>query len=184
MKRKRKRQQRPMTFGEYCILHTHGAILNHNEVMASAPKPRRLCGRYLPESLDNMTMGMLTEVMMIKEDAKLLTAIYNISIPELETEWAQDVIGTLRWTIEELKRITTLFSQMERELTADEIMAGAEQMKGDIFTTIDWYARRMGISDHDEVLRVPWVTIWRCAKDDRDREEYRQRLHNIQIKKR
>lgn len=182
---KKRIRQRLMTFGEYCTLYANGAIANHAELMMSAPKPQRLCGRYLPKSLDNMTMGTLAEVMNVKEDTKLLTTIYNVTTSELMTEWAIDVIGTLRWTAEELKRITDLFSQLERELTADEIMAGAEQMKGDIFTTADWFFRYSnGKYTHDEVMRVPWIIVWRCARDSQQREEYRQRLHNIQNKRR
>ena len=182
---KKRIQQRQMTFGEYCTLYANGAIQNHAEIMASAPKPRRLCGRYLPESLDTMTMGKLAEVMKVKEDTKLLTTIYNVTTSELMTEWALDVIGTLRWTADELKRITELFSQLERELTADEIMAGAEQLKGDIFTTINWFFRYCnGKYSHDEVLKVPWIVVWRCARDHQQTEEYRQRLHNIQHQRR
>lgn len=182
---KRRIKQRQMTFGEYCTLYANGAVKNHAEIMATAPKPRILCGRYLPDSLDTMTMGTLAEVMNIKEEIKLLTTIYNVTASELRTEWAQDVIGTLRWTADELKRITELFSQLERELTADEIMAGAEQMKGDIFTTMDWFMRYSnGRYSHDEVTKVPWIIVWRCARDYQQAEEYRQRLHNIQNQRR
>jgi hypothetical protein len=132
-----------------------------------------------------MTMGTLAEVMKVAEDTKLLTTIYNVTTSELMTEWAQDVIGTLRWTADELSRIGNLFSQLERELTADEIMAGAEQMKGDIFTTVNWYMRYCnGRYSQDEVLKVPWIIVWRCARDYQQTEEYRQRLHNIQNQRR
>lgn len=182
---KKRIRQRLMTFGEYCTLYANGAIANHAELMASAPKPQRLCGRYLPKSLDNMTMGTLAEVMNVKEDTKLLTTIYNVTTSELMTEWAIDVLGTLRWTAEELKRITDLFSQLERELTADEIMAGAEQLKGDIFNTIDWFQDHCnGNLSHNEVLKVPWIVVWRCASDVKEKEEYKQRLHNIQNQRR
>jgi hypothetical protein len=130
-------------------------------------------------------MGTLAEVMKVTEDTKLLTTIYNVTTSELMTEWALDVIGTLRWTAEELKRITDMFSQLERELTADEIMAGAKQLKGDIFNTIDWFQLHCnGNLSHNEVLKVPWIVVWRCASDVKEKEEYRQRLHNIQNQRR
>ena len=180
-----KKKRQPMTYGEYCTLLSHGVIKNHKEIIEAAEKPWKLCGRFMPDSLDMMRMGTLVEVMSGKDDVmKAMTSIYNVTRGELSEERADVVIGAMKWTESQMSRIADLFSRLERELTADEIMAGAEQMKGDIFNTIDWYALRMGISNHDEVLRVPWVTIWRCAKDDRDRDEYKLRLHNIQNQKR
>lgn len=173
----------PMTFGRYCLLHSVGAISNHEEIIATAKKPVRLCGRYLPNDLDRITMGQLVDVLEEKNETKTLTILYNVSQSELEAEWAQNVIGAIKWTSEQLESITALLNALNRDFTADEIMAGAEQMKGDIFSTIDWYALRMGITDHDEVLKVPWIKIWRCAKDDREAAEYKQRLTNIKNQK-
>lgn len=168
-----------LTYGEYCMLYAINAIANHRELTEKMPRPRRLAGRWMPEDLNGMSMGTLVEVLEQKEELKLLSVVYGISTSELEAERAENVIGAIRWTVKQLESITGLFSMLEREYTAEELAAGIETMKGDIFSTIDWYARRMGITDHDEVLKVSWIKIWRCAKDDRDAAEYSRRLQSI-----
>ena len=170
----------PMTFGQYCLLHSIGAISNHEEVIAKAKKPVRLCGRYMPDNLDGMTMGTLAEVLNSKDEIKMLVSIYNLTTSKIQDERADIVIGAIKWTSEQLESITALFKQLERDFTADEIMAGAEQIKGDIFSTINWFVGKSnGRYSHDEALRVPWIIIWRCAKDEQEEREYKQRLTNI-----
>lgn len=180
LSRLKKLKSIPMKYREYCLLYNFGAISNHADVIERAKKPEKMCGRYLPDDLNSMTMGTLVEVLNSKDEVKMLVSIYNLTTSEIQDERADIVIGAIKWTNEQLQSICGLFKQLERDFTADEIMAGAEQMKGDIFSTIDWYARRMCITDHDDVLKTQWIKIWRCAKDDRDRDEYRQRLNNIQ----
>lgn len=189
--RERRRKRRlarlksvPMTFGEYCLLYDCNAIKNHEEMVEKSPKPTTLCGRYMPKDLDNMTMGTLVKVMNDRDDIKMLNAIYNVSQSELQTEWAQNVIGAVRWTTEQLERITELFKSLERDYTTDEILAGFDKRKKDIFATIDWYALRMGITDHDLVLKVPWIVIWKCADEDRKDREYQEAINEIRNKKR
>lgn len=173
-----KARKHRMTFGEYCLLYKHNAISNHEE-QTKQPKPMKLCGRWMPSSLNSVAIGQIVEVLNLKDDIKVLTTLYNVTTGELQDERAEIVIGAINWTAEQLKSIGYMFSALERDLTAEEIMAGAENMKGDIFTTIDWYARRMGYQHHDDVLKVSWITIWRCCKDDRESGEYRQRLQQI-----
>lgn len=178
---RRLRKARPLmlTYADYCLLYSIGAVKNHDELLAGLPKPRQMFGRYLPDDLNSMKMGTLVEIMECRDEMKLLCTIYNVTRSEIMTSEARSVIGLIRWTSEQIKSITALFGALEREYTAEELMAGAETMKGDIFTTIDWYARRMGITNHDDVLRVPWITIWRCARDDGQKEEYKHRLNQI-----
>ena len=189
--RERRRKRRlarlksvPMTFGEYCLLYDCNAIKNHEEMVEKSPKPTTLCGRYMPKDLDNMTMGTLVKVMNDRDDIKMLNAIYNVSQSELQTEWAQNVIGAVRWTAEQLERITELFKSLERDYTTEEILAGLDKRKGDIFATIDWYAKRMNITDHDRVLKTPWIIIWKCAMLDKTAREDQEAINEIRSKKR
>ena len=181
LSRLKKLKSVPMTYGQYCLLYSFGAISNHAEVIERARKPEKLCRRYLPDDLNSMTMGTLVEVLNSKDEVKMLNSIYNLTTNEIQDERADIVIGAIKWTDEQLQSITGLFKQLERDFTADEIMAGAEQMKGDIFSTINWFVKiSNGRYSHDEALRVPWIIIWRCAKDERDEREYRERLKSIQ----
>lgn len=178
-----KKLREPMTYGTYCLLYRHNAIGNHDEIMERVEKPTRLCGQYLPDDLNHITMGALVDVLECEDDIKVLATLYNLTTGQIKDDRATNVLGAIKWTTEQIKSITGLWKQLERDFTVDELMAGADKMKSDIFSTIDWYARRMGISDHDEVLKVSWIKIWRCAKDDRARDEYRERLNNIMNKK-
>jgi len=180
LSRLKKLKSVPMTYGQYCLLYSFGAISNHAEVIERARKPEKLCGRYLPDDLDSMTMGTLAEVLNGKDEIKMLISIYNLTTSEIQDERADIVIGAIKWTSEQHESITRLFKQLERDFTVDEIMAGAEQMKGDIFSTINWFVKiSNGRYSHDEALRVPWIIIWRCAKDEQEEREYKQRLSNI-----
>lgn len=171
--RRRKRRLRrlksiPMTYGQYSLLYSVGAITNHDYIVEHSEKPRRLCGRYMPSDLMHLRMGTLTEVMMCKNEIKMLTTIYNVTESELQTEWAQNVIGAIKWTIEQLESITASFSQLESDIETEK--------KGDIFETIDWYALRMGITNHDDVWKVPCLVVWKCA--EKDQEKWKKQLKN------
>lgn len=169
-KRRKRRLSRlksiPMTFGQYILLYSVGAITNHDYIVEHSEKPRRLCGRYIPSDLMHLRMGTLTEVMMCKEEIKMLTTIYNVTESELQAEWAQNVIGAIKWTIEQLESITASFSQLESGIETEK--------KGDIFETIDWYALRMGITNHDDVWKVPCLVVWKCA--EKDQEKWKKQL--------
>lgn len=153
----------PMTYGQYCLLYSVGAITNHDYIVEHSVKPKLLCGRYMPSDLTHLRMGTFVEVMQCKDEIKLLTTIYNVTQSELQTEWAQNVIGAIKWTIEQLESITESFSQLESDTENDK--------QGNIFSTIDWYAQRMGITNHDDVLKVPCLIIWQCAKEDQEKRK-------------
>ena len=38
----------------------------------------------------------------------------------------------------------------------------------------------MGITDHDEALRTPWIRVWQCRKNDIEEGEYRRRLQQAE----
>lgn len=69
-------------------------------------------------------------------------------------------------TKDELERITKLFKAIEYKPTADEIKAGINTISHGFFGTVDWYARRMGITNHDEVVELKWTRIYECLKID------------------
>jgi len=39
-----------------------------------------------------------------------------------------------------------------------------------LFGLVDYYATRMGITDHEQVESVPWVRVYKCL--DMDAEKY------------
>ena len=44
---------------------------------------------------------------------------------------------------------------------------------------IDWYALRMGITDHEEVMRVPWMRVYQCLSMDNQKQEFEKRLSEV-----
>jgi hypothetical protein len=57
--------------------------------------------------------------------------------------------------------------------------AGIDRLNFGVFGLIDWYARRMGITDHDEVLKVPVLRVYQCLKMDKEQQEYENRLAKV-----
>ena len=47
------------------------------------------------------------------------------------------------------------------------------------FGIADWYARRMGMHNHDDAFSTPWPRIWQCLHNDTEEAEYRKRLGKI-----
>lgn len=171
-----------MTFRTYATLHRLGLIKQESEdELKKAPCPATLCGKPVPKNLNELTMDQLTDLMSINADTELDTfrVILGIDPRQLAKQPAVDVVGTANFFQKELEKITDLFDQLKPHYSKEEREAGIEQLNHGIFGTIDWYARRMGISDHDEVLKVQWIKVWQCAKIDKENNEYDKRYREV-----
>lgn len=166
-----------MTFAEYVMLTHYNAVSNADELYRQ-PKPDRFCGRRMPEDLKWMPMGLLIEVMKDKDVIKMLTKIYNVTQSEIESECATIVVAVINWTIGQLNAINDAFKSLDKPLTAEEIMAGldSEELRGDDFSAVDWYAQRRGIG-HNEAMREPWTLYYGCAREDARKAEIKRRLN-------
>ncbi len=92
---------------------------------------------------------------------------------------AFDCLKFALYTKSELERITKLFKAIEYKPTSEEIKAGIGKINHGFFGTIDWYARRMGISDHDQVVELNWVRIYECLKIDFDNNRFEKRYRQV-----
>lgn len=92
---------------------------------------------------------------------------------------AFDCIKFALHTKDELERITKLFKNVEYKPTSEELRAGINNLSHGFFGTIDWYARRMGITDHDEVVELNWTTIYQCLKIDFDNNKFERNYRQI-----
>ena len=167
-----------MRFRTYKTLRRLGLITKESEdQLKEAENPSRLCGKPIPETLNDLTMGQLTDIMGIKEGEEIeaIRIIAGIDPRQLDREPAVAVIGLVNFIQSELHRIADLFKQLKPHYSREEREAGAEDLNFGIFGTIDWYAKRMGITNHDDVLNVPWLHIWQCSLIDKERHEYQQR---------
>lgn len=147
--------------------------------------PATFCGKEAPQSLDTITLEGLCRLQDAKGLAGIFDAIgvvfYNLTPEQTRKLPAVPMFGLGNMVVKELERIAGLFALLHREPTAQELMAGAEKLNFGIFGLADWYARRMGITNHDEVFRTSWTRIYQCKLNDLQLDEYHERLHTIQM---
>lgn len=94
-----------------------------------------------------------------------------------------DVFGVINFVRSELDRINKLFASIKVAHSPEEIAAGVENLNFGTFGVIDWYAKRMGITNQDEVYSVAWIRIYTCMKNDNEKAEYEQRLNKQYVEK-
>lgn len=171
-----------MTFKDYAILKSFDLITKESEEeLKQAPCPERICGHKVPKDLNGLTMGRLTDLMDVKKGNELeaVRVILGIDPKELLDKPAVEVIGLVNFIQGELNRIADMFKQLKPHYTQEERQAGVEDLNQGIFGTIDWYAKRMGITNHDDVCEVKWIVIWKCALIDKENHDYQRRYRDI-----
>lgn len=159
------------------------------EWMQSQPRPLCVLGRAVPESLDSLTYGELIELQMCGStitDAVLCLCRVILGITNTRKVMRCDagiMAGFIFWATAEVERIGKLFANVQRQPTAEEIQAGIHTLQFGAFGTADWYARRMGMTSHDDAFATKWVRIYQCLKMDNELEDYRNRLTKIKQSK-
>lgn len=146
--------------------------------------PAQIGGRIAPQDLNDITLGQLIELEAIAAEKGVFAAIAKVLLGKDEA-WAMkapamEMLGLRNMVVAEQDRIAALFASLTRDHTAAEIMAGVESLNFGMFGLADWYARRMGISDHDDAFNTPWIRVWQCRKNDIEESEYRERLQKLQ----
>ena len=94
-------------------------------------------------------------------------------------ERADRVLWFTNFCNSEVKRINALFSSIQADYEPEEKMAGIEKLKFGSFGVLDWYSRRMGISDQNAVRDIPWIRIYQCMKNDNEQSRYERRLREV-----
>ena len=145
--------------------------------------PARIGHTDAPQDLNNLTLGQLIQLESIGAEKGVFAAIAVVLLGKDE-DWAakapaMEMLGLRNMVVKEQNRIAGLFQSLSHEPDAAEVMAGIEKLDFGMFGLADWYARRMGISDHDEAFNTPWLRIWQCRKNDIEEGEYQKRLQNI-----
>ncbi len=77
---------------------------------------------------------------------------------------------------EQVTNINNLFSALKVNYSSEELSAGVKELDFGPFGVLDWYAKRMGISNQNEVRDVAWVRIYNCMKNDTEQNNYERRL--------
>lgn len=148
--------------------------------------PARIGGKEAPQDLNDLSLGQLIQLESIGAEKGVFAAIAVVLLDKDEN-WAMkapamEMLGLRNMVVREQDRIAGLFASLSHEPEAAEIMAGIEKLDFGMFGLADWYARRMGISDHDEAFDTPWLRIWQCRKNDIEEAEYQKRLHTARMK--
>jgi hypothetical protein len=163
------------------VLHWE-PFLEDDQVAAlkELPCPARIEGRTAPQDLNDITLGQLIQLESIAAEKGVFAAIAEVLLDKDEA-WAMrapamEMLGLRNMVVAEQDRIAALFASLTRDHTAAEIMAGIENLNFGMFGLADWYARRMGIHDHDAAFATPWIRVWQCQKNDIMEAEYQRRL--------
>ena len=160
-----------------------------NEQIKALPKPLTLAKKTLPDNLDGITFGELVALQNAVAQpttdfdrfAHCATILLNVMITDEES--AEDFFGFAMWVTKELTRISALFDSIKTPPTEEEKQAGVERLNFGFFGTIDWYCKRMGISDHSQAESVPWQRVFMCMKIDNETAQYERRLREVYARK-
>lgn len=188
---RRKKRIKITTYGEFLVLFPCCDEAERErllEVLKDARKPAFLGKKSVPADLNTITYGQLDDLSRIdpeKEDPavrilSILMGLDPIMVYELNVF---DVLGVLNFINKEIERINGLFLSIKISHSSEEIAAGVDDLNFGTFGVIDWYARRMGITNQDEVYRVAWVRIYTCMRNDNLKSEYETRLSKQYIDK-
>lgn len=186
-----KKTQNITTFGELVVLLPLCEEQNAKDnidLLNKAEKPVVLFGNETPSDLNMITFGQYSDLCDVLGDEsdhitvmrKMLCVLYeDITEETINDAPAFDVWGMCNFICAEIKRINELFGSIHLEYTDQEKKAGIEKMQFGTFGILDWYAKRMGISDQNAVNSEKWVRIFQCMKNDNEETAYQRRLQKV-----
>ena len=189
LKRNKKVEHLPPTYGEFLHLHhlcSEEVRKEDEEILSKQPRPYYLCGECVPESLNLLTYGQLDDMRNIsdnKDIAYQLSYIIFGKTLNLLDEDVNKVFGFVNFCASEIERINKLFGSLKFDYTPEERQAGVESLNFGSFGVLDWYAKRMGIINQNDVREVAWVRIYQCMKNDHAQQEFERRLQDVYMKK-
>lgn len=172
------------TFGEYMILASVGKIEEDVvELMQQLQKPDYLCGVRVPEGLDDMTFGQLIRLQGITTETELFLVPCRVLLDTSDERVLKEdviaVMGFATWVSHEMQRINELMASTQIKPTPEECQAGIDKLNFGLFGLVDYFALRMGISDHEEVVSLPWTRIYQCMKIDSEKAKFERRLRKV-----
>lgn len=184
------RTRRHLTFHDYLAIFataSEGTRKEQYEAMVSLPRPLSVCGRDVPKDLNLITYGQLDDLHDTPSGAEAIvnccTVILGVEAQAVLLERADRVLWFASFCNREVERINKLFSAIRADYEPEERMAGIDKLRFGSFGVLDWYARRMGITDQNEVRGVPWVRIYQCMKNDNEQGRYEKRLREVYKRK-
>ena len=150
------------------------------------PPPKVFCKVAVPDTLQLVTFGMLTQLQQAPKDndylktcCALVSTLTGIKPERVASRPAVEVLGIVNMIQGEMERIGKLFQSLNTEKSSEEVSAGIDRLNFGAFGIADWYAQRMNIIDHEEVFNTPWGRIYQCMKIDHEQGEFEKRYRKI-----
>lgn len=180
--------KRQYTYREFLQLLPYCTEEHRRELIdqvRKARKPMFFAGIETPESLNLVTYGLLDDLANISNSnladpiAYAIVRIMGCDESKVYESNVFDVFGMSEWITREVERINKLFATIAPKYSNEQIAAGVKRLDFGSFGVLDWYAKRQGISDQNEVRDVAWVRIFTCMKNDNEMAEYQKRLNEI-----
>ena len=172
-----------MTVKEFMTLGKLVPDIDMSERLNRLKKPYSVCKVKTPETLNDLNMGELMQLQSITTDSDFIftpgMVILHLSERKLLKADSEIVLGFSYWVAKEVKRINKLFASTSVPPTPEEKQAGADSLNFGLFGLLDYYAQRMGITDHEAVEYVPWVRIYKCLDMDAQRVRMERRLRKV-----
>lgn len=152
----------------------------------AAQCPDFLFSEKCPSDLNGLSFGQYSDICNAMKSGDHIAAmiefchvVFSIDDADIMGANVFDVFGFATMVCKEIERITKLFNSINVIHSAEEEQAGVKRLQFGVFGMLDWYARRMGITDHNEVNRVSWLRIYQCLKNDSEENAYQRRLQKV-----
>ena len=171
-----------MKLKEWLVLAMHGRFAEEVDVK-NLTRPNMVGQNVVPEDLNGLTFGQLLALAEAQSERDIFLipcrVLFGMKEKDILNCRAVDVVRFSSWVAREVKRIGMLFDKCHNEPRPQEVKAGIHRLNFGIFGVVDWYARRMGVTDHEDVERVPWVRVYKCMQMDAETEAFNRRLNEI-----
>lgn len=146
-------------------------------------RPFNVGNHIVPGNLNELSIGQLLELSDLPDSNDCIYEVCRIVLymerKEVDKARAVDVVMFCGWVMGEVEKIVNLFSRSKAAPTEREKKAGIDKLNFGMFGLLDWYALRMGITNHDEVLRVPWMRVYKCLDMDEKKTQFNKRLQEV-----
>lgn len=183
-------KEKTITYGDFKLFFeslTEECRLTDLYLLNEEEKPKFIFGVEVPENFNLLDFGTYSDMCdaIGKENHfEVIDEITSLVFPKvsrktIEKENVRKVWGFVNWAVKEIGRINELFSSIKVEYTDQEKRAGIDRLQFGTFGILDWYAKRMGIHDQNEVNNEKWVRIWQCMKNDSEETAFNRRLQKI-----
>lgn len=169
-------------FREWFIVALHSEDMRGLK-LEELTRPMKVAGRRTPENLNEMTVGQMAELSKLKDGAQMFYQVCGVLLgltpKQVDGARATEVVRFVGWVLGQIKWINSLFDKAKLVPTKQERQAGIERLNFGVFGMVDWYAKRMGIADHDEVMKVSWMRLYKCLEMDNKITMFNRKLTKV-----